>query len=106
MTIDLAQLKTREQIEEQVRLDGVPDHISSGAVRRALIEDGLMPTVESAFNAIPSELNKRLLLADWEYEPRFHRTGRVILFLQTALGMTDRAVDDFFVSVGEQEGRP
>lgn len=106
MTIDWSQLKTAEEIAEAIRQDGIPDHVSAGAVRRALIEGGLMPTVEAAFNAIPSEMQKQMLLVDWEYEPRFHRAGRVILFLQTALSMTDRQVDDFFVLADSQESQP
>lgn len=52
------------------------------------------------------EMQKQMLLVDWEYEPRFHRAGRVILFLQGALSMTDRQVDDFFVLADSQEGQP
>ena len=79
----------------------VPNSVPNSVLRQALIDNDLLGVAATALDALPANERERLLV-DWEYATHFFRDGRVVTFLKGAFGMTDAAVDDFFIAVGAE----
>lgn len=82
---------TPEQIED-ARKSRVPQSISIRQACQALEGAGLLDDVEAAVAASP-----RYVQIDWERATSVDRTWPTLIAMQSALGLTDRQIDDLFV---------
>ena len=75
----------------------IPTSIEMRQGRRALLAAGLLSKVDGAIAAMPSPTRDHVQI-DWEFSPTVNRNNDLVKNLASALGLTDRQVDDLFVS--------
>ena len=72
----------------------VPALVSRMQAKRALLDSGLLPTVEAAIAAS----DDAALQLYWAEASDFHRDHPALIAMTAALGMTSGQVDDLFIS--------
>lgn len=73
----------------------VPNQVSMWALREAVMELGLKPSIDTAINNLP-EPQKSIAWNRWEYKENIVRESPIIAMLQNELGWTDDFVDDLY----------
>lgn len=71
--------------------------VSRRQARRALLDAGLLASVESAINGL-SEPAKSRARIDWEDATEFRRDWPLLVTLASALGLSDAQVDALFAA--------
>ncbi len=75
----------------------VPQSVTMKQARLALIQEGYLVKVESAFNAIPDEKEKATALTWWEYSLTVTRDNKYVLLMLAALQLTSEQGDGLFI---------
>ena len=70
-------------------------NVSMRQARLALLQEGLLSSVEGALNALP-EPDRSAALIEWEYATRVRRASPLVEALTTALSLTPEQLDDLF----------
>jgi hypothetical protein len=75
----------------------VPSSISMRQARLALLEVGLLSSVDTAIGSLDSPAKERASI-EWEYATEVDRTNPLVLSLLPVLGLSEDAIDDLFIS--------
>lgn len=78
----------------------VPQEVQLWRVRTVLKLSNLEETITTALDAL-EEPTKTGAKTIWEYGTTVERNSQTVLFLQTALQMTDAQVDEIFIQASE-----
>lgn len=76
---------------------GVPTAVTMRQARLALLDAGLLPTVQAAIAALPSP-QKEAAGIEWEYAQEVQRDHGLVPAMAQALGMTESQIDDLFIA--------
>lgn len=76
----------------------VPRTITKRQLRLALMDAGKLAQAKTAMATAPVRIQM-----DWEDSTEFRRDGRLIAWLQTALGVSNRAVNNVFIAGAAEE---
>lgn len=81
----------------------VPQIVGSGVIRAAMIasgyaanDDALSALIESILEAIPDPSQKAIAITLWRNSSEFRRNHPFLKVVQSALGKTDKDIDDLF----------
>lgn len=69
--------------------------VSMRQCRLALLQSGLLTTVNAALAALPGEVGENARI-EWEYATEVERDWPLVLQLATALGLSESQIDDLF----------
>jgi hypothetical protein len=89
---------TLEMIEKI--FNPVPQSVTMRQARLALLGSGLLDTVTSAINSLPSP-QKEAAQIEWQYSQEVHRNKTLVSMLMPALGLNDAQVDALFVAASQ-----
>jgi len=82
-----------EPVEELPR---VPMKVTPRQARLALLEAGLLDTVESILKAMPEEV-RRAAWIEWEFASEIDRINPLFFILVQQLGLTEEDIDNLFI---------
>lgn len=82
---------------ERIRLAAVPQTVTMRQARLALHAAGLLSGVNAAIASL-EEPAKTAAQIEWEYAGIVERNAGLVPAMATALGMTERQIDDLFVA--------
>lgn len=74
----------------------VPTSITPRQCRLLLLQQGLLASVEATIAQAPEDVR-----ISWEYALEFRRNDPILLTFATALGLTDTALDQFFLAAAQ-----
>lgn len=74
----------------------VPSRITMRQARLALLQSGLLASVDAAIAGLP-EPDKSAAQIEWEYASEVQRNAGLVPAMAQALGMTDAQLDELFV---------
>ena len=77
-----------------------PSSVSMRQARHALLEVGLLDTVDSALRAIPG-VEGRAALIDWEFATTVERESSLVKGMSYSLGFTSDQLDALFLSASQ-----
>lgn len=83
--------------QERIRLAAVPQSVTMRQARLALHAAGLLSGVNAAIASL-EEPAKTAAQIEWEYASAVERNAGLVPAMATALGMTERQIDDLFVA--------
>lgn len=75
----------------------VPAEVPMYKVRKFLIKEGLMPTVQAALDAMPGEAGE-LARVDFEYAPNLVRAAPLVQGVGAAVGLTSEEIDAMLIA--------
>ncbi len=78
-------------------IPSVPQKVTMRQARLALHNINKLSAVEAAINALP-EPPKTAARIEWDYSSEVHRNKEFTLMMATALGLTDEALDNLFIT--------
>ena len=81
--------------QEAARIAAIPSSVSPRQIRQALTRAGLRTSVETAVASGNQDLKDW-----WEFATEFQRTNQHVVDMATALGVTERQLDDLFTLAG------
>jgi hypothetical protein len=86
-----------KELDRPAPLNSIPQVVSMRQARLALLQAGMLSTVDEVIAGItPVEAQQRIKV-EWDYATEVARNWPTLLALQPALGLTDAQVDDLFV---------
>lgn len=74
----------------------VPFVVTMRQARLALLQQGLLSQVQIAIDSLPSP-QKEAAQIEWDYSSEVHRNKPFVQLLGTALGLTEKQLDDLFL---------
>ena len=74
----------------------VPQSVTMRQARLALLDTGLLSSVQTAINSLP-EPDKTKAQIEWEYSNALQRDNPFVAVLGAALGLTDEDIDNLFI---------
>lgn len=74
----------------------VPHEVTMRQARLALLYSGLLPTIATAINSLPSP-QKEAAQIEWEYSQTVQRHNGFVSQLTPALGKTEEEIDQLFI---------
>lgn len=75
----------------------VPEEVTNGQAKEALLNAGLYFKVDTAIAAIEDEGTKTRVKIAWEYRPTVRRDSPFVEFMREALGLSHEQVDNLFI---------
>lgn len=76
----------------------IPQTISARQIRLWLIQHGYtLSQIDNIINQIPDELQKNVVMVEWEYTPYVERNHPWINILGQALGLASSQIDQVFI---------
>lgn len=75
----------------------VPQEVTMRQARLALLDAGLLSSVQPAINSLP-EPDKTKAQIEWEYSNALQRSNPFVTVLGTALGLDSEALDNLFIT--------
>ena len=75
----------------------VPAEVPMYKVRKLLIKQGLLATVEAALGTLPGEAGA-LAMVDWEYAPNLVRSSALVQGMGAIIGLTSDEIDDLVIA--------
>lgn len=76
---------------------GVPQLVTMRQARRALLDAGLLTTVDAAIAAMPGPAGEAARI-DWQYATVVERGASLVQGLSATLGLTVQQLDDLFTA--------
>lgn len=76
--------------------DEVPASVTRRQARQQLLIEGYFDQVQPAIDAIPDEMERRLMQIYWDDAQDFERTSLELIGLGYSLGLTDDDIDELF----------
>lgn len=73
----------------------VPGVVTMRQARLALLQQGLLSTVQLAINSLPSP-QKEAAEIEWDYSSEVHRSSQFVQLLGANLGLSSQQLDDLF----------
>lgn len=73
----------------------IPSIVSMRQARLALLQSGLLSSVDAAIASLPSP-QKEAAQIEWEYSQEVHRDKELVGMLAPALGLNESQLDDLF----------
>lgn len=92
----LSMLDTHQYIDGQVVLK-IPTSVTMRQARLALLQVGLLASVDAAIDALPSP-QKEAARIEWDYSNEVHRDQAFVQTLGTALGLDATGLDNLFIT--------
>jgi hypothetical protein len=74
----------------------VPDSISPRQCRLWLLQQNLLPSIEASIAQASEDVK-----ISWEYAVEFRRKDPTLMQFATMLGLSDQAIDDFFIAAAK-----
>jgi hypothetical protein len=74
----------------------VPDSVTMRQARLALLQAGLLSSVDAAIDGLP-EPDRSAAKIEWEYAAVVQRASGLVPAMGAALGMTEAQIDDLFI---------
>lgn len=88
--------KTPEEIEASLKSQ-IPSAVTMRQGRLALLQFGLLDTVDSALAAIEDSIQRRAAQIEWEYATEIRRDSPLVTQLSSSLGLTEKQMDQLFL---------
>lgn len=76
----------------------VPSAVTMRQARLALLNAGLLSSVDTALAAILDEQQRKSAQIEWEYAQTVNRDSALVAYMATALSLTDQRLDDLFIT--------
>lgn len=76
----------------------VPGFLTKKQAKQALILAGLFANVQAAIDSIPNETQRLMVQVSWDDSATFERNDPTLLMLASALGLTDEALNQLFIT--------
>jgi hypothetical protein len=76
----------------------VPSKVTRRQARQALVLADKYDLVQSAINAIPDTLQRKLMQIEWDDSQEFERTRPSLIAIGTAIGLTSEGLDALFIT--------
>ena len=92
---------TNEEKQARARIN-VPDSIDMRRARLALLQAGLLDTVETAIVGMSGTEGKAARI-EWEYATVIRRNHPLVGLLQESLSLTDEQMDELFIAANNLE---
>ncbi|ATG93084.1 hypothetical protein CQB05_02680 [Paracidovorax citrulli] len=73
----------------------VPEEVTMGQARLALLDIGKLQAVEAVLAGMPEPERTRAKI-EWDYRPTVRRDSQLVAQLGAAIGLTRRELDDIF----------
>lgn len=73
-----------------------PQSVTMRQARLALLDSGLLSTVEAALDSLPEPQRTRSLI-EWNHGTTVERSSALVVQMANALGLTDNQIDDLFI---------
>jgi hypothetical protein len=84
------------QADEMERRNPVPQSVTMRQARLALLQAGLLSSVDAAIDGLP-EPDRSAAKIEWEYAAVVQRASGLVPAMGAALGMTEAQIDDLFI---------
>ena len=78
----------------------VPQEVTMRQARLALLDTGLLSSVQPAINSLP-EPDKTRAQIEWDYSNALQRGNPFVATLGTALGLNEQALDNLFITAAK-----
>lgn len=109
LTMDngVAREMTAEEISEwearqgQQNIELVPETITNGQGREALLNAGLLNLVDPAIESIPDEDTRQRAQIAWRYRPTFERYSPFVALMAGPLGLNEEQLDQLFIDAAK-----
>jgi hypothetical protein len=82
--------------EEWDAVNAPPTKVTMRQARLALLQSGLLASIEAAIDAIEDETEKAAVRIEWEYAMDVDRTHAWVQSLATGLGLSETDLDNLF----------
>lgn len=89
-----------EYITFEPVLNPVPQEVTMRQARLALLEAGLLSSVQAAINSLP-EPDKTKAQIEWDYSNALQRGNPFVATLGAALGLNEQALDNLFITAAK-----
>ena len=96
-----AEPMTNEEKQARARIN-VPDSIDMRRARLALLQAGLLDTVEASIASMTGTEGKAARI-EWEYATVIRRNHPLVVQLQSALSLTEEGLDRLFIDANNLE---
>lgn len=80
--------------------DPIPDMVTMRQARAALLESGLLQSVNAAIAGMPGN-DGDLARISWEYSQHVERNWPLVSMLRASLGLTESQINNLFVSASK-----
>lgn len=85
-----------EVVEPYTLPPQVPEQVTMRQARLALLDAGLLSTIETALNSLPEPLKTRSLI-EWNHGSVVERNSNLVIQMAGALGLEPQQVDNLFL---------
>lgn len=89
-----------EYITFEPVLNPVPQEVTMRQARLALLDAGLLSSVQVAINSLP-EPDKTKAQIEWDYSNALQRGNPFVATLGTALGLNEESLDNLFITAAK-----
>jgi len=90
---------------EQMRADEmrarVPQSVTRAQAKLALLQAGLLSSVQPAIDSIPDATARTAAQIDWDDRLTFERSNGSLVTMAAMMGMTDAQIDDLFTAASQ-----
>ena len=104
-TVEIVDCTEEEVLEFQnnilVEQPVVVIQVTMRQARLALLQAGLLSSVQAALQAIPDEMQKQAALIEWEFAATVDKGSPWVTNLAAALGLTAEALDALFLAASQ-----
>lgn len=76
----------------------VPASVTRRQAKQALLQAGLLDSVQPAIDAIPDATQRGLAQIEWDDSQEFERHRPMLIGLATAIGLTSEQIDELFIA--------
>jgi hypothetical protein len=78
----------------------IPSFVTMRQARRALLNAGLMGSINAAIDALPSP-QKEAVIIDWEYSQKVQRNHQFVQLLAAEIGLTNEQLNNLFIEAAQ-----
>lgn len=78
----------------------VPESVEMAQARLALIDAGLLASVNTALTAMTG-IDGEKARAEWEFRPNVRRDSQLVIGIAGSLGLTDQQIDNLFIAASK-----
>lgn len=79
----------------------VPQSVTRAQAKLALLQAGLLSSIQPAIDSIPDETTRVAAQIEWDDRLSFERSSGALVSMATMLGMTDAQIDELFIAASQ-----
>ena len=90
-----------EQMQADEMRARVPQSVTRAQAKLALLQAGLLSSVQPAIDSIPDATARTSAQIDWDDRLTFDRSNGSLVNMAAMMGMTDAQIDDLFITAAK-----